>query len=1624
MTRDKATTGVSNNSWAYRNSIGPHPVSRLWTAALESGVNEGYGGKGVFYVFSAGNRHEYGQDIGFHEGKNFYAQTTVCAVDADGKRASYSQTGYALWICAPEGKATTDNWNRYMDSFPGTSSATPIVSGAAALIRSANNGLTWRDVKVILAQSATKNDPTNAGWETGASMYGSDSGRYHYNPEYGFGVVNASATVALASDWTNLPPMVKTTSKVEVAWPQNRIPDATEGTEPTPFTNRLSFSSDINFTEFVEVNIDLLHGAFRDLEITLESPSGTVSTLTVPRDEKAFNSPSKFANSIIRFGSARHLGEDPNGEWTLTVEDHYPDDSGLADEWSITVYGHVGGVPNRPSGVSVSKLTGGLSVSWNARSAGATPTSYKVQWKASSDSWAVQDSVSEAIISATSTLAYTITELTDGTEYSVRVIATNASGDSPPSTEVAATPGSNPATGAPTIRGTAQVGQTLTASTSGIRDDDGLTGAVYSYQWIANDGTTDGEIPGATSSAYSLTDAEVGRTIKVRVSFTDDAGNPEVVTSSSTAAVAHPPLTARFEEMPSSHDGATDFTFRLYFSKEVDISYRDFTGSVFQVTGGTARKARRLAPPSNIGWEITMGPGGNDNVVISLPGDRACDVAGAICTSEDERLSASISATIRGPGRPAITSAATFAVAEGTATVATLTADDDNTVAADLTWSIPSGDAGGADAGKFTITAAGALSFTAAKDYEAPDDADYDGAYRVTVQVSDGQSTDTADLTVTLTDANEAPTANAGSDQTNIEQGSTVTLSGSGSDPDAGQSLSYAWTQTAGDTVSLSDDGAATTTFTAPTGLSADTVLTFTLRVTDDDGLYHEDEVSITVDSPELGLMARFEEMPTSHDGSTDFTFRLYFSEEIVISYRDFSGSVFQVTGGTALKARRLAPPSNIGWEITVGPTGDDNVVITLPGSRACDVAGAICTSDGDRLQGSISATVSGPAPTVPAPVATITQGTTPVAEGAAASFTVSLDRAAPATLSVAVSVVDAGGVLSGAAPTSVAFAEGDNSKTLTLPTQDDNVIKTTSTVMVSLVTGSGYTLGTTTSASVSVEDNDTATWTASAQPAEIAEGGSSTITVAVANGKTFASNQTISLAVSGTAASSDYSLSATELRAGESSATATVSATDDAIVEGDETVTVTASHGGQSIGSATVTISDNDDATWTVSAQPTEIDEAESSTITVAVANGKTFASNQTVNLAVSGTAASSDYSLSATELTLRAGESSATATVTATDDVIVEGDETVTVAASHGGQSVGSATVTIEANDSPPSNDASLSSLALTGVEIGAFDSGTTGYTAIVGYDVSSTTVTADPNDDGASVTIADANGSTQGTSRAVSLSSGDNVIIVTVTAEDGNTTKVYSVTVTRAEPGVAWGERLPDRDIALGDSAKPTDLWSDGSKVWVITDWDTGQVRVYSLADGALQSDLGFTLTGTVFPAALWSDGQTLWAADYSAGRVLAYRLSDGSRLSGQDFDQAVMSAAGNNRPSGLWSDGQTMWVADYSASKVFAYRLSDKARASALEFDLTADQNGTPISPFGLWSDGETMLASNWQRGEIFVYTLSGGQRQPNRNIDTSESGTSYPSGLWSDGETLWVVDDLAKRIYAYAVPGLG
>ena len=309
---------------------------------------------------------------------------------------------------------------------------------------------------------------------------------------------------------------------------------------------------------------------------------------------------------------------------------------------------------------------------------------------------------------------------------------------------------------------------------------------------------------------------------------------------------------------------------------------------------------------------------------------------------------------------PAVAGATTFTVMEGETAVGGLTATDEDTSAGGLTWSI----SGGADQESFGLGSAGALAFASAKDYESPDDTDSDGTYEVTVQVSDGGQSGTADLSVTLSNRNEAPAANAGADQDGIAGGATVSLSGTGTDPDADDTLSYGWTQTAGTTVALSAADAAATSFTAPSDVPAAETLRFTLRVTDAGGLYAADEVAVAVEAAATApLTARVERLPERHDGNSRFTFKLHFSEEVKLSYATLRDSAFEVTAGRVVRARRQAPPSNRSWDIYVEPTSDAGVELVLPAGRACDVTGAICTADGRRLSNRLDLTVAGPPP-------------------------------------------------------------------------------------------------------------------------------------------------------------------------------------------------------------------------------------------------------------------------------------------------------------------------------------------------------------------------------------------------------------------------------------------------------------------------------------------------------------------------------------------------------------------------------------------------------------------------------------------------------------------------------------
>jgi len=179
----------------------------------------------------------------------------------------------------------------------------------------------------------------------------------------------------------------------------------------------------------------------------------------------------------------------------------------------------------------------------------------------------------------------------------------------------------SPATGLPAISGKAQVGEKLTAHTSGIADADGLTNVSYTYQWIANDGSADADIPGATASTYTLADGDAGKKIKVTVSFTDDADNEESVISAATAAVAATVPTkplglsvskgSKIRELdvswqaPSSNGGSAVTGYRVQWKEAADswdtaddVSEATATGTshtITGLTGGVAYTVRVIA---------------------------------------------------------------------------------------------------------------------------------------------------------------------------------------------------------------------------------------------------------------------------------------------------------------------------------------------------------------------------------------------------------------------------------------------------------------------------------------------------------------------------------------------------------------------------------------------------------------------------------------------------------------------------------------------------------------------------------------------------------------------------------------------------------------------------------------------------------------------------------------------------------------------------------------------------------------------------------------------------------------------------------------------------------------------
>ena len=589
-------------------------------------------------------------------------------------------------------------------------------------------------------------------------------------------------------------------------------------------------------------------------------------------------------------------------------------------------------------------------------------------------------------------------------------------------------------TGLPEISGTAEVGEELTASAAAITDEDGLDNAIFAYQWLANDGTDDGEIAGATGATHEVAPEQAGKTLKVRVTFTDDKGTAETLTSAATVAVA-----ARAPDAPGGLTVAT----AAGREGELDVSW--------------------VAPESDGGSEVT------GYKVQWKSGTEAYDGSQASTRQAVLGDAAAVSHTIAGLVNGTAYTVRVLAVnaaGDGAAAEAGATAEDrvapvlagavvDGTVLT-LTFSEALDTDSKPAAGAFTVTVADtargvdgvALSGSAVELRLASAvvaDETVTVGYTPPTGTGAGALQDAADNAAAgftgEAAANDTPAGNTKPSGLpaitgTAQVGEVLTASADAiTDADGLESATFAWQW-------LAVDGSEDTEIAGATGAThevapeqAGQTLKVRVTFTDDKGTA-ETLVSAATEVVTVRLTATFENLPPAHDGASIFTFRVRFSESPALSYTVLRDQSFAVTGGEVDKARRVDGRNDL-REIHVEPTGYDDVTVTLAGGRACGTYGAICTDDGRALSNTLSATVQGP------PALNVADARAVEGEDATLDFVVTLSRAASGTVSVDYATAD-GSATAGedysAASGTLTFAAGETTKPVSVAVLDDAV--------------------------------------------------------------------------------------------------------------------------------------------------------------------------------------------------------------------------------------------------------------------------------------------------------------------------------------------------------------------------------------------------------------------------------------------------------------------------------------------------------------------------------------------------------------------------------------------------------
>ena len=603
--------------------------------------------------------------------------------------------------------------------------------------------------------------------------------------------------------------------------------------------------------------------------------------------------------------------------------------------------------------------------------------------------------------------------------------------------------------GLPAITGTAQVGEVLTASADAITDADGLGNASFAWQWLANDGTDDTDIAGATGATHEVTPQQAGQTLKVRVTFTDDKGTAETLVSAATEPVAAVAPSAPVGLAVATAEGRERELSASWSAPQSDGG-SEVTGYKVQWKSGT----ESYDSSESSARQAVLGATAASHTIAGLVNGTAYTVRVLAVNAAGNGAAAEVEATATDRVAPVLTGA----VVDGTALTLTFSEalDADSKPAAGAFAVSVQGNARTVDAVALsgsavalTLAAAVVADETVTIGYTAPT-----GTGASPLQDASGNAV--AGFSGAAV-SNDTPAGNAKPNGLpaitgTAQVGEVLTASADAiTDADGLDNATFAWQW-------LANDGTEDTEIAGATGAThevapqqAGQTLKVRVTFTDDKGT-EETLVSAATEVVTVPLTAAFENVPPAHDGSSIFTFRVRFSESPAVSYKVLRDESFAVTGGSVDKARRVDGRNDL-REIHVQPAGKGEVTLTLVGGRPCGTYGAICTADGRKLSNTPSATVQGP------PALNVADARAVEGQDASLDFVVTLSRAAPWTVSVDYATADgsaAAGEDYSATSGTLTFNAGETTKTVSVALLDDVVDEGEETLTLTLSNPSG----------------------------------------------------------------------------------------------------------------------------------------------------------------------------------------------------------------------------------------------------------------------------------------------------------------------------------------------------------------------------------------------------------------------------------------------------------------------------------------------------------------------------------------------------------------------------------------